>query len=49
MHSHLSAYVCEHLVAIFQIDPEHGVRERLDDGALENNRIFLGLRQGATS
>lgn len=43
--AHLSRDVAEHGQAILELDPEHGVRERLDDRAFEDNRIFLGLGQ----
>ena len=36
-------------MTVLQLDPKHGVRERLVDGALEHNRVFFGLRQGGTS
>src|SRR5580658_4135836 len=29
VHAHLARTVREHLVAVFELDPEHGVRERL--------------------
>jgi hypothetical protein len=45
MHAHLSADVREDLMAILQLNAKHGVGERLIDGALEDNRIFLLLRQ----
>lgn len=43
--AHLSRNVAEHFVAILKLDPEHCVRERLGNGALKDNRIFLGLWQ----
>src|SRR3954452_17077282 len=45
VHAHLPGDVSQHLVAVLELDPEHGVRERLDDRSLENDRVFLGLRQ----
>ena len=33
------------LADVLEFDPEHGVGERLVDGALEDDRIFFGLRQ----
>ena len=45
VHAHLSRDVSEHLVAIFELDSEHGVGERLDDCSFQNNRVFLGLCQ----
>src|SRR4051812_32759976 len=38
---HLAGHVAEHLVAIVELNPEHGVRERLDDLSLELNLPFL--------
>src|SRR6056297_627520 len=46
VHPHLSGDVCEHLVSVVEFDLEHGVRERLEDLALEYDRIFLWLCQG---
>ena len=37
----------QHLVAIFELDPEHRVREWLGDGSFQNYRVFLGLWQGS--
>jgi hypothetical protein len=34
-------------VAVLQFDAEHGIRERLDDRALEHDRVFFGLGQDA--
>src|SRR3954470_15942777 len=45
VHAHLPGDVGEHLVAVLELDPEHGVRERLDDSALQHDRVFLGLWQ----
>jgi hypothetical protein len=33
-------------VAVFELDPEHGVGEGLDNGPLEDDRVFFGFRQG---
>ena len=49
MHAHLPGDVGQHLVAVLELDPEHGVRQRLDDRSLENDRVFLGLGQCGTS
>ena len=49
VHPHLPGDVREHLVPVLELDPEHGVREWLDDRSLENDRVFLGLSQRATS
>ena len=43
VHSHLPGDVGEHLVPVFQLDAEHGVRQRLDDRAFDQNRVVLGL------
>jgi len=48
VHAHLSGDVGEDLVPVLELDPEHGVRERLDDRPLEDDGIFLGLRQNGT-
>ncbi len=32
-------------MSILEFDPEHCVRERFGNGALKDNRIFLGLCQ----
>ncbi len=45
VHAHFAADVREHLGAVLQLHTKHGVGERLDDGALEDDRIFLGLCQ----
>jgi hypothetical protein len=39
--------VGQHVVAVLQFDAEHGIRERLDDRALEHDRVFFGLGQDA--
>src|SRR5664279_4123530 len=49
VHPHLSGDVCEHLVPVFEFDPEHGVGERLDDRPFQDDRVFFGLRQGTLS
>ena len=38
---HLPGDVPEHLVAVVQLHPEHGVRERLYDLAFELDLVFL--------
>src|SRR5262245_52423456 len=38
---HLPGDVPEHLVAVVELHPEHGVRERLDDLPLELDLFFL--------
>src|SRR5579884_409457 len=47
VHPHLPGDVREHLVAVLQLDSEHRVRQRLDDRPLDEDRVVLGLRQGA--
>jgi hypothetical protein len=42
---HLSRDVAQDIVTILELDPEHGVREGLGDGALEHDRIFFVLWQ----
>src|SRR3954453_6851767 len=39
---HLSRHVTEHDVVVVELDPEHGVRERLDHLALELQFLFFG-------
>src|SRR3954471_18642928 len=38
---HLAGHVTEHLVAVVELHPEHGVRERLDDLSFELDLLFL--------
>src|SRR3954452_6583 len=38
---HLAGHVAEHLVAVVELHPEHGVRERLDDLSFELDLLFL--------
>src|SRR3954467_5394411 len=45
VHAHLSGAVGQHLMAVLQLDTEHGVGKGLDDDPLEHDRIFLGLCQ----
>jgi hypothetical protein len=45
MHAHLSGDVGQHFVAVFELDAKHRIRERLYDRSLEQNRVFLRLRQ----
>src|SRR5262249_29650168 len=42
VHTHLTADVGEHLVAVLQRDFEHGVGQRLLHGAFNLDDIFLG-------
>lgn len=46
MHAHLAGGVGQDVVAVVQLDTEHRVGEGLDDGPLQDDRIFLGFRQG---
>src|SRR3954452_21744742 len=39
--AHLAADVGQDLVTVAQLDPEHGVRESLDDGALDLDHTFF--------
>ena len=41
VHAHLPGDVGENLMAIVQLDAEHGIGEGLGDGALHDDRIFL--------
>jgi hypothetical protein len=41
VHPHLAGYVRQDLMAIFHLDPEHGVGEGLQDRPLDFNRVFL--------
>jgi hypothetical protein len=45
VHPHLARDMGQNLVPIFQLYPEHGIWQRLDNPALQDDRIFLGLRQ----
>src|SRR5690606_16458574 len=45
VHAHLPRDVGQHLVAVLELDPEHRVRERLDDRPFEDDRVFFWLRQ----
>src|SRR3954469_10731389 len=38
---HLAGHMAEHLVAVVELNPEHGVRERFDDLSLELDLLFL--------
>jgi hypothetical protein len=41
--------VCQNLVAVFEFDAEHGVRQRLGDRSFQNDRVFFGLSQDTDS
>ncbi len=45
MHTHFSGDMCEDLVTVLQFDAKHRVGERLNDSALQHDRVFLWLRQ----
>ena len=45
VHPHLSGDVGEHLVPVLELNPEHGVREWLDDRPFQDDRVFFGLGQ----
>src|SRR5262245_17168405 len=45
VHPHLPGDVREHLVPVLELDTEHGVRQRLDDRAFDQDRVVLGLSQ----
>src|SRR5918998_3385842 len=46
MHAHLSGDVGEQLMPVLQFDTKHGIGEGFDDRPLQDDRIFLGFRQG---
>src|SRR5579864_9848278 len=41
--AHLSGNVREHLMLVFQLDPKHGVGQRLNHGGHHFNGVFLGI------
>jgi hypothetical protein len=45
VHTHFPRNMGQNLVAIFELHPEHGVREWLGDCAFKHNRIVLWLWQ----
>src|SRR5215216_508902 len=45
VHPHLPGDVRQDLVAVVQLEAEHGVGERRQDRALEHDGVFLGLGQ----
>ena len=45
VHPHFSGDVRQHLVAIFEFDTEHCVRQRFDNGAFQHDGVFFRLRQ----
>src|SRR6476646_10874143 len=40
MQPHFAGDMCQHATATWNVDPEHGVRQQLDDGALYLNCVF---------
>ena len=46
VHSHLSGDMRQYLVAILELNTKHGVRKRLDNGALKHDGVFFRLGQG---
>jgi hypothetical protein len=46
VHAHFAGDVRQYLVPVVEFDLEHGVRQRFEDLALEDDRIFLWLWQG---
>src|SRR6476660_8278876 len=47
VHPHLPRDVRQHLVAVLELDPEHGVGQRFDDGPFHEDRVVLWLCDGA--
>src|SRR4051812_2989970 len=45
VHPKLAADVRQHAVAVFQLDREHRVGQRLDDRSLDFDRVLLGHRR----
>jgi hypothetical protein len=45
VHAHLAGTVGENGVAVLELHAKHGVRQWLDDGSLDGERVFLGLAQ----
>src|SRR4030095_16125545 len=45
MNAHLSGNMGQHFVPVFEFDPEHRVRERLDHRPFEDDRVFFWLSQ----
>ena len=45
VHAHLPGDVRQHLVAVLEFHPEHGVGQRFDDRPLDQDRVVLGLGQ----
>ena len=46
MHAHLPRDVSQHVVAVLELDTEHGIRKRLDDRAFEHDGVVFWLGQG---
>ena len=45
MHPHFPRGVGQYLVAILELNAEHGVRQRFSDRSLQHDGVFLRLRQ----
>jgi len=45
MHPHLSGNMRQNLVAIFEFNPKHGIRERFGYRSFQDDGVFLGLSQ----
>jgi hypothetical protein len=45
MHPHFAGAVRQDPVAVLELDTEHRVWERLDDGSFEHDRVLLGFWQ----
>src|SRR5947207_2960639 len=43
VHPHLAGDVREHLVSVLELDPEHGVGQRLHHRSLDQDRVVFGL------
>src|SRR5688500_17010296 len=46
VHPHLAGDVRQHLVAVVELDTEHGIGQRLQNRAFQHDGVFLGLGQG---
>ncbi len=47
VHAHLSRDMGKHLVPVFEFDTEHGIGQRFNNRAFDQNCVVLGLGQGA--
>ena len=48
MHAHLAGDVGQDFMAVLEFNSKHCIGERFNDLPLQDDRIFLGLRQGGT-